>query len=393
MRVLRLCSVFEPPAQLRAEAVRFDPVGGMQTHTGELTRALDARGVQQIVVTSRPPGFPGHERLGEHSRVIRLGWPIRSGRQLYAVPAAWVVPRAAAGADLLHVHVGEDLAAVPIAYAAARLRRIPLVLTVHTSVAHTLVAGDWRSATVKRVGGVIERWGSRGAAAVIALTPRLAGLARAGGVPGERVVVIPSGVREALFTVPDALIDPVPDVPRPRVLFLGRLHRQKGVDTLLAAVAKVPDVRLVVAGDGPLRGELERRAVALGIADRVRWLGFVAHDDVPALLRSADVLAMPSTYEELGTALVEAMYAGLPIVASRTGGIPDLVTDGADGLLVGSADPDALAGALERLLRQPDLAARLGAAAARRVRDYRWDRLADRVLEVYRTVLNDRDRP
>src|ERR671912_2002698 len=100
IRVLRLCSVFEsPPSALVARGVKFDPIGGMQNHTAELTRALDRRGIVQTVLTTRPPTAPYFQRLGDHARVIRLGLPIRRFRQLYGLQAAVSAPILAIRAD------------------------------------------------------------------------------------------------------------------------------------------------------------------------------------------------------------------------------------------------------------------------------------------------------
>jgi glycosyltransferase involved in cell wall biosynthesis len=365
----------------------------MQTHTGELTRALDERGVTQTVVTTRVPGAPRLERLGRRAQVVRLGLPVTSFRQWYAVPAAFLLARLAASAHLLHAHLGEDVALVPLAVTAARLHRIPLVLTVHTSVRYTLVVRDVRSAVLKAVGGWFEEQGEHRADQVIALTPRLAGILVAHGVPPGRIRVIPSGVRPALFRDPDDTdppIDagPLAGLPRPRVVFLGRLHAQKNVDLLLraAALLRLP-AQVVIAGDGPERQRLEHLCGELRLGGRVVFLGFVPHDRVPALLRGADVLVMPSRYEELGTALLEAMHSGLPIVATRTGGIPDVVRHEVSGLLVSPGDVAGLAAAIDRLAGDAALRAWLGEAGRVRSGEYRWDGLGGRVLEVYRAAL------
>jgi glycogen synthase len=174
IRVLRLCSVFEPPpSALVGKGVKFDPIGGMQNHTAELTRALDRRGVVQTVLTTRPPTAPRFQRLGDHARVIRLGLPVRRFRQLYGLQAAIIAPILAVWADVVHVHLGEDLAVLPVGAAAARFHRLPLVLTVHTSLRHTLAVSDLRSAVLKTVGSPIERWGEHSAEAVLVITPRL----------------------------------------------------------------------------------------------------------------------------------------------------------------------------------------------------------------------------
>jgi glycogen synthase len=387
IRVLRLCSVFEPPpSALVGKGVKFDPIGGMQNHTAELTRALDRRGVVQTVVTTRPPTAPFVRRLGDHARVIRLGLPIRLFRQLYGPQAAIIAPILAWRADLVHVHLGEDLAVLPIGAAAARLHHLPLVLTVHTSLRHTLAVSDLRSALLKSLGGPIERWGERSAEAVVVITPRLSRLLHSDGVEQNRVHVIPPGVNRSLFDGPFG--DPFSGVGRPRVLFVGRLAPQKGVRTLVAATGLLedPSAQVLLVGDGPERPALEREAERIGVADRLHFVGFVVHDRLPAVLAHADLLVLPSLYEELGTVLLEAMQAGLPIVASKTGGIPDVIEDEANGLLVPPGDPEALARAIGRLLGDRSLACRLSEGAQERGRGYDWEVLAERVLAVYRGV-------
>jgi glycogen(starch) synthase len=378
--VLRLCSVFEASAAALAGGARFDPVGGMQYHTAQLTRALDALGVPQTVVTAWRPGPPRRERLGGHGRVVRLGVPIRRFRQLYSLPAARVVPALAARADLVHVHLGEDLAVAPIGLLAARRHGLPSVLTVHCSLRHTLKVSSGRSALLHTVGAAIESWGTHHADAVIALTPTTARRLRA-----RWVEVIPSGLDPLLFRAQPA--DPAPELPRPRILYVGRLAAQKGVSTLIDAAPWLRSAApVVVVGDGPQRQELQRRAARHGLGERVRFVGFVPHERVPGWLCHADVLVLPSVYEELGSVLVEAMQAGLPVVASRVGGIPDAVTDGVTGRLVPPGDPMALAAAVDQVLGDPVLAGRLGRAARERAAAYHWDALAERVLGVYRAV-------
>ena len=389
MRVLRLCSVFEPPTSaIAGKGASFDPIGGMQNHTAELTRALDRRGVVQTVVTTRPPTAPRLQRLGNHARVIRLGLAVRRFRQLYGLQAGILAPILAARTDLVHVHLGEDLAILPVGMAAAKLHRLPLVLTVHMSLRHTLVVTDFRSAVLKAFGGAIERWGERSADAVLVITPRLARQLVSEGVEEERVHVIPPGVNSALFSGP--FEDPFPSIGRPRVVFVGRLAPQKGVRTLVEAARLIRTLgaQVLLVGDGPQRATLEREVRRLGVDDEVHFFGFAPHERVPAVLSHADLLVLPSLYEELGTILLEAMWMGVPIVASRTGGIPGIIDDGVNGLLVPPGDSEALARAIDRVLSSPDLARRLGEAA--RAKDYDWEVLAERVLEAYRRLTTGR---
>src|SRR5829696_4780760 len=387
IRVLRFCSVFEPPASaLVGKGVRFDPIGGMQNHTAELTRALDRRGIVQTVLTTRPPTAPYFQRLGDHARVIRVGFPLRRFRQLYAPQAAIVAPILALRADLVHVHLGEDLAVLPVGTAAARLHRLPLVLTIHTSLRHTLAVSDLRSAVLKALGGPIERWGEHSAEAVLAITPRLSRLLVSDGVEEDRIHLIPPGVNPSLFEGP--FEDPFSGVGKPRVLFVGRLAPQKGVRALVAAAGllKDPRAQVLLVGDGPERLALEREAERLGVGGRLHFVGFLAHDRLPAVMSHADLLVLPSLYEELGTVLLEAIQVGLPIVASKTGGIPEVVEDGVNGMLVPPDDPEALARAIDCILADRGLANRLSEGAQERGKDYDWEVLARRVLRVYQGV-------
>jgi glycosyltransferase involved in cell wall biosynthesis len=349
----------------------------MQNHTGQLTRALDSLGVRQTVVTTRPPGAAPRRRMGD-AQVLRVGMPVSVFRQGWAVPAARLARRHARAADVVHAHLGEDLAVLPIALQAARAADVPLVVTVHTSLRHTFSPASLKDRALKAVGGRIEQRICALADRVVVLTPRLAGVIACNP---ERVHVIPSGVTPAAFV--DGGPDPFGETPHPRVLFVGRLARQKDPLTLVEAAARLrtPGAQVVLVGDGPLRGADEARIGRLGVGDRVHVAGFQAHKDVPAWLAHADVFAMPSAYEELGSALLEAMQAGLPIVASDTGGIPDAVGDAAR--LVPPGDPAALAEAIDALLADPQARSRLSARATERAERYDWASLAEAVLDVY----------
>lgn len=388
LRVLRVCSVFEPPTTaLRGRGVAFDPIGGMQNHTAELTRALDRRGTTQVVLTTRPPTAAGEQRFGEHARVVRVGLPVPRCRQLWAVPAARRVRHLAAHADLIHAHLGEDLAVVPLAMLAARQRGAPLVLTIHTSLRYTLRGGHPRALLLRSLGAALEARGQQRADAVFTLTPRLANLLVDDGLPPERVHVIPSGVNRALFD--RAQPDPFPDLPGRRVGFVGRLAPQKGVQVLLeaAALLQTPNVQVLLVGDGPDRARLEREITARRLGQRVHITGFLPHDRIPAVLAHLDVFVMPSVYEELGSAIIEAMYAGLPIIATRVGGIPDVIDDGRTGVLVPSGDAVAWARAIDTLLIDRPAAGRLAEAARRAADAYDWDTLAGRVHDIYRHLV------
>jgi 2-deoxystreptamine N-acetyl-D-glucosaminyltransferase/2-deoxystreptamine glucosyltransferase len=353
----------------------------MQNHTAALTRCLDALGVRQTVVTSRLAGPRGTTRPGRGARVRRTGLPVARLRQLWALAALPAVLRAGP-VDVVHAHQGEDLAALPLARLAARRHRCPLVVTVHCSVGHTLRGRAPRARLLRAVGARLERAALRNADAVLVLTQRSAAAARHDGVPADRVHVIPSGFDPALFGGPAR-----PRHGRPRIGYVGRLAPQKRADLLVEAFGRLTgDAELVVVGDGPDRDLVARLAAASPAAGRIALRGFVEHAAVPGVLAGLDVLVLPSAYEEMGSVLVEAMAAGLPVVASAVGGIPEVVRDGRSGLLVPPGDAGALAAALDRLVADPALRARLAAGAREAARAYAWPELAARVAGVYAAV-------
>jgi glycosyltransferase involved in cell wall biosynthesis len=162
------------------------------------------------------------------------------------------------------------------------------------------------------------------------------------GLPAGAVRVIYNGVPPA-----PALASRSPS-STPVIGAVGRLSHEKGLDTLLRAVQAIPDCQLTILGDGDERANLESLASSLGIAGRVTFAGWV---EPPWTARwSFDVLAMPSHYEGFPLVLLEAMQAGIPVVASAVGGIPEMIVDGHDGVLVPPQDSDALARALTAVL-------------------------------------------
>jgi glycosyltransferase involved in cell wall biosynthesis len=171
-----------------------------------------------------------------------------------------------------------------------------------------------------------------------------------------------------------------------QVIFTAAVFRpEKALEVLLDAHARVrarrPDAHLVLAGDGPRRAQLERQLAALGTAAAVHLLGF--RNDIDSLLSCADVAALSSDWEGLPLFALECMAAGVPLVATAVGGVPEVVGDGATGLLVPPRDPEALAGALLRVLGDPVLARRLGEGAAARAGEFTIERAAQRFAALY----------
>lgn len=193
---------------------------------------------------------------------------------------------------------------------------------------------------------------------------------------------------------PPGPIKPPPAHP-PRLVCLGRLHSEKGFDVALVAAELLarhwPDLELVVAGEGPARPELEALARRGSLSDRVSFPGWVAPDDVHAMLAGAAVVPVPSIHEGFGLVALEAALAARPVVASRVEGIPEVVLDGETGLLVPPGDPEALAEAIGGLLEDPERGAALGARARElAIERFGIERCVEGYIDVYERIVAGR---
>lgn len=187
-----------------------------------------------------------------------------------------------------------------------------------------------------------------------------------------------------------------------RLLFVGRLVERKGVAVLLKAVSDLRgrrDVRLKVVGDGPLRPHLESRAAELGISESVEFTGYVDEAEVDRAFTECDIFVLPAIrdskgdVEGLGVVLLEAMQYDRPVVASASGGIPDIVIDGETGLLTRPGDASSIVAAIERMLDSPGLRDRLvDSARAHLASSFSWDRIIDDLVSVYEEVSANRRR-
>ncbi len=189
-------------------------------------------------------------------------------------------------------------------------------------------------------------------------------------LPASRVRVVANGIDAARFAPPAGAAPP--PAPGPTLGVLTRLDARKGLSYLLRAMAQLrsdlPDARLLIGGDGADRPALEREACSLGLADRVEFVGAVS--DSAAFYRRLDCFVLPSLDEAFGLVVLEAMAAGLPVVGTRVGGIPEILEDGSQGRLVAPADSHALAGAIRELCADPLRRQRMGEAARRQARRF-----------------------
>jgi glycosyltransferase involved in cell wall biosynthesis len=337
-----------------------------------LMEGLGKRGHRNVLVV--PPGSQS-EREGRARGLEVHAVPMRSALD---VPAVLRLARvfARARVDLAHLHTGR---ATWLGAWAARFARRPAVSTRRQERA---VARSWRTRMV--YGRLLAR--------TVAISPAVAACLRRGGLADPLVIassVDPEALRpqRAREVVRAELGLAAEDFA---ILTLAALVPRKGVDLLLGALAVLRRgpgrAVLLVAGEGPARGELERLAQTLGLAEHVRFLGQRA--DKAELLAACDVFALASRAEGLGVAALEAMAAGRAVVASHVGGLAEAVLEGETGLLVAPGDVDGFARALARLSDEPALRARLGAAGPARVAaGHAAEQMVSAYERLYREVL------
>lgn len=281
--------------------------------------------------------------------------------------------------------------AYPDGFAAARFARdaaCPIVTNV--------LGSDVNELPLHRMLKPQVAWGLRQAARVVAVSGTLGEKVVELGVPRERVVVQHNGVDSEAFQPRDrgeARAQLGLDGGRPTILYVGNVKPEKGVADLVEAMAplvgrhRLHDALLCVVGDGELRGPLEARVAELGVADSVRFVGRRLHDEIPHWMSACDVLCLPSYREGCPNVVIEALASGRPVVASRVGGIPELITGVRDnGVLVRPCDPEALADALCGALRRTwDTA-----ALRRSVEHLSWDAVGAMYHDLLEQVVRER---
>jgi phosphatidylinositol alpha-mannosyltransferase len=350
--------------------------GGVTAHVAQLARALGRSGHEVKVLAPHSPSrdFQDSDLLVPFGRSV----PLPSGGSTARVTLSWwLYPKIRAllkkeQFDIIHLH--EPM--VPI---------LPLcVLEFSKSVnVGTFHASYSRQHLYRAFQPIIKRWQKRlhGSIAVSPAARRYVN----NTFPGE-YEIIPNGIDYKHFS---ANVAPLPQYQdgKLNILFVGRLEKRKGLRYLLEAYSKLkwemPNTRLIVVGPGNPDKESYRILSSHGLRD-VEFAGRVSYDELPRYYATADIFCSPATGgESFGIVLLEAMSAGKPVVASDIEGFRGIMTDGEQGLLVPKKDTGALANALGRLARDPELRSKLGGQGSRSAEDYRWEVVAGRVEEYY----------
>ena len=363
----------------------FNPiVGGAELQLERLLPYLAARGANAEVVTRSVPDRPRREIIaGTTIHRTRLAGESPLASIVFVAGSLAHILRRRRGIDLVHAHGALSPATIVLGAQALGVRCLVTVLGTGDT-------GD----LVRLAGKPVGKFRSRALvrrAWFIALSAEIRDELIAKGVPVERIFSIPNGVDCAIYrpAAPEdrMLLRDALGLPQERFIgaFVGRLHPVKQVATLLEAAARLSQLHLVLAGDGPQRESLEQLAHDLRIADRTHFLGLT--QDVAEILPACNAFLLPSLGEGMSNALMEAMACGLACIASSAGGVRELFGDDR-GIVVGSNAVEGWAEAIDRLMKAPDLQAKLGGAAADYIeKHFSIEATADRLLDAYRTTV------
>jgi glycosyltransferase involved in cell wall biosynthesis len=369
-------SAFSPPAIMMVVSLFHPHLGGAEQQALMLAEQLIKRGMRVSVLTRAFSGLPSFEVIRGvpvYRSIKTLSWGKCFGFS-YMLSVLWFLLRNRNSYDIIHCHLLGFHSAVAVLF-----QRLFNKKTI-SLVGATGPVSDFLQMKNIFLGNFFLRLIAR-SDRLILLCEKSREEALTEGFSSEQLVYIPNGVDTAYFK-------PVPEArtKNNNIIFIGRLDCLKGVDTLLQALRKLKDAgvpaQLDIIGDGPERSGLELLARQLGITSAVIFHGAV-HGVAPYLQRSS-LFVLPSLSEGMPNVVLEAMACGLPVVATRVGGIVDIITDGENGLLVDAQHPDQLYEAMKRLLTDRQLADRLGGQALRTIeRRFSLDTIVNRYISLY----------
>ncbi|WP_199180353.1 glycosyltransferase family 4 protein [Verrucosispora sp. ts21] len=373
-------------------------VGGLGRHVHALSVALAAAGHEVTVVTRHADGAALEEHV-DGVRIVRAAedpvtFPLATGSLLaWTMAFNHTLTRAALHAtdtaefDVVHAH---DWLVAHTAITVAEYLHLPLVTTMHATEAGR--HQGWLPEEMNRTIHGVEHWLSNASTRLIACSGYMRDqVTTLFEVPQEKVAVVPNGVDDRAWRArPRAVASARARFAGdgPLIGYAGRLVYEKGVQHLVDAVPQLrdrhPGLRVLIAGDGPYRGELEERTRQLGLGGTVRFAGFLDNTQLPAVLGATDATVVPSLYEPFGMVALEAAAAGAPLAVARTGGLAEIVEPGVTGVTFPHSDPPALAGAVGQLIGDEVFARRVARLARSMVgRRYGWATIAARTAHAY----------
>lgn len=366
--------------------VYYPYVGGIPEHIYHLSQELRRRGHTVKILTSNFGGTTVEtlKECPDEEHVYRVGQAllIRSNKSFARLPIAWRLMHKVKKFfeqekfDLIHIH-GSLAPTLPII--AIRQSRAVNVITFHSDHAKSMGYMIFRSLLMpyfRKLDGIIA-------------VSTAARDASSRFFPGK-YEVIPNAIDTNLF---HPKVEPLPQFAydRPKILFLGRFEPRKGLKYLLKALPiiknEIPNILLIVVGAG-LLGYAYKEYIAKEVLENIHFAGLVPNEERPRYYATCDVYCAPSIgFESFGIVLLEAMATGKPIVASDISGYRTILEDGKQGYLVPPRDYEQIAQAIIKILRNPELAKRMGAAGRKKALDYSWPKIAQQVEAYYEKLL------
>jgi glycogen(starch) synthase len=395
--------IVSQPVRVMLLSWEYPPVmvGGLGRHVHALATSLAAAGHRVTVVTRHAENAP-LEELRDGVRILRApedppAFPLATDALLawtmafnHSLTRAALRASATEEFDIVHAH---DWLVTHTAVTMRDHLGVPLVATIHATEAGR--HQGWLPGEMNRCIHTVEWWLGHEASRVIACSEYMRWeIGRLLGLPAEWIDVIPNGVDYPVWRASPGATAKVRARfagGGPLLGFAGRLVYEKGVQHLVHAVPELrdrhPGLRLVIAGDGPYRSELEAEIAKLRLSSVVSFAGFVS-DELPATFAATDAVVVPSIYEPFGMVALEAAAAGAPLAVSSTGGLAEIVRPGVTGVTFPAKDPAALASAVSGLLAD-EVSARAMARRARAMvaRRYGWVSIAARTATVYRRTV------
>lgn len=352
-------------------------VGGVEMVVSNLARCQHELGHETLVITPRIRGI--ENKVALPYRVVHYSRPSSKRFLTRQVLVRLLYEHYKRPFDVLHCH-----SAYPHGYVGAtfsRLTGVPVVITPHGP---TDIMRKERIRSHPKLEQRL-REGLQDAAGITAISRNIfEEIVSVGGFAEEKVHIIPNGVNLSDFRSVEPFVSETP-----YILAMGRMVPQKGFDELLLAFAgiadEVPDLQLFMAGEGIHRLDYEQLSRRLGLEGRVRFVGLVQGSQKIALLKGASFFVCPSRFEPFGIVVLEALAAGLPVVANRVGGIPDIIDHKVQGLLVDPDSNEELGRAIVDLHRSPRAREEMGSNALQRAQQFDWMSITKRYLEVYET--------
>jgi glycosyltransferase involved in cell wall biosynthesis len=361
--------------------------GGAARYAFELSLQLVKLGIEAVVITHAHPGQPEEEEIAgvkiKRVQGLVLNNPHRAASPfLFRRCHKYILD---GKFDVVHgLDVYSSMALMVIRF--AHRHQIPCVLTCHTVMDPSFLIFMQR----------LLRWAFIKVDRLIAVSRASTRFSRSLGFPERRITIVPNGVDLSYFNVEIdtvAMREELGIGDEPLVVTASRLIKRKSPDLLVSAFARVlkvvPDAKLVIAGSGREEDNLSRQIKDLNIINSVFMVGELSKEKVAQLMAAADVFVLPSKMESFGLSLLEASAAGVPVVCSNAGGVPEVFQDGFNALLYPPGDDNAMAEAIICLIQDKELAKSISANAVETASRFTWEMAAERTTRVYEEVLQE----